>query len=90
MADPNSNIEELGLVVSGDPRLTESVLKLVNTEFFGLTGKIDCISRAVSLLGIGQLFTLVLDTFESGALEMAENQAYVECNYTNYRPSALV
>lgn len=90
MEDPTSNIEEFSLAVSSDPNLTNSVLKLVNTEFFGLTGKIDSISRAVGLLGTGQLFAMVLDAFELGTFGMAENKSYMELNCLYFRQTALI
>jgi HD-like signal output (HDOD) protein len=80
MEESNSNIEEFSQVVSFDPNLTNSVLKIVNSEFFGLTGKIDNISRAVSLLGIGQLFSMVLDAFEMSLIGMPEDHPHLAHN----------
>jgi HD-like signal output (HDOD) protein len=37
-----------------------AVLKLVNSTFFGFSGQIDSISRAVDMTGIGQLHSMVL------------------------------
>ena len=37
-----------------------AVLNLVDSAFFGFPGQIDSISRAVNMIGIGQLHSMVL------------------------------
>lgn len=53
----NADLEE---VILYDPALTAQLLKLVNSAFFGFPGKIDTISRAVSMIGHNELRNLVL------------------------------
>lgn len=77
MENPVSSIEDFTEVVCCDPNLTATVLKIVNGAFFGLPGKIDNISRAVSLLGIGQLYDIVFGDSEMGSLGMSGNLAYL-------------
>ena len=60
MEDPNSSIEDFCVVVSSDPTLASTVLNVVNSDFFGIPGHVDNISRAITLLGIGQLCDMVL------------------------------
>ena len=55
----NAELEE---VILHDPALTAQLLKLVNSAFFGFPGKIDTISRAVSMIGQRELRNLVLAT----------------------------
>ena len=60
MDDQSSSIKNFAEVVSTDPNLTTTVLKVVNSAFFGFAGQIKDIDRAVNMLGIGQLHDLVL------------------------------
>lgn len=70
MEDTNSNIEDFSAVVRCDPNLTSTVLKVVNSAFFGFPGQIDNISRAVNLLGIGQLHDMVLGVSAMASLDL--------------------
>jgi HD-like signal output (HDOD) protein len=47
-----------------------SVLKMVNSAFFGFPGQIDNINRALNLIGIGQLHDLVLSLSAVDALDL--------------------
>lgn len=60
MDDQNSTADDFSKVVGSDPNLAAVVLKVVNSALFGFPGQIDNISRAVNLLGIGQLHDMVL------------------------------
>ncbi len=60
MDTPNSSITEFSELVSCDPNLTATVLKVVNSAFFGFPGQIESINRAIVMLGIEQLHGMVL------------------------------
>ncbi|CAD6873482.1 HDOD domain-containing protein [Methylomonas fluvii] len=68
--DPNSDIEHFVEVVASDSNLSVAVLRVANSAFFGFPGKIDSLSRAVNMLGIGQLHDLVLATSAIGSLKL--------------------
>lgn len=70
MDDPNSDIDQFVAVVSSDPNLAATVLKVANSAFFGFPGKIDSINRAVNMLGLGQLHDLVLATSAIASLDL--------------------
>ncbi|MFK5926780.1 MAG: HDOD domain-containing protein [Desulfuromusa sp.] len=57
---PNSSSHQIANVISKDASLTVRLLRLVNSPFYGFSGKIDSVSRAVSLLGTNELSTLTL------------------------------
>lgn len=68
MADAaNSTAESIGEVISTDTALSARLLKIVNSAFFGMQGRIDTISRAVNLLGMRELKNL---TFAASAAEI--------------------
>lgn len=58
--DPQVSSHRLAEVISKDASLTVRLLKLVNSPFYGFSGKVDTISRAVSLLGTDELTNLAL------------------------------
>jgi len=70
MEDPAATIEDFSRVVSYDPNLSSTVLRIVNSSLFGFSGQIDTITRTVSLLGIGQVHDLVLSTSVMTSLEL--------------------
>ncbi len=59
---PHTSIEDIGKVVSEDPALTARVLRLVNSAFWGIPGKVETISRGITLIGTQQLHDLALAT----------------------------
>lgn len=60
--DKNANVDDLAKVISADPGMTARVLKLINSSFWGFSGQIDSLPRAVSLLGMRPVHDLVLAT----------------------------
>jgi len=71
--DPNSDLDDFAAVVNSDPGLAAVVLKIVNSAFFNFPGQIDNISRALNLIGIGQLHDLVLSLSALKALNFPNN-----------------
>ena len=57
--NPNSDITEIGRVISQDPDLTARLLKLVNSSFYGLDIPIDTVTRAVTVVGLRELQHMV-------------------------------
>jgi len=58
--DPDVSGAKVGRIVNEDPALTASLLKLVNSPFYGLTSTIDTVFRAIALIGFQELRQLVL------------------------------
>ncbi|MBD3179026.1 MAG: HDOD domain-containing protein [Candidatus Latescibacteria bacterium] len=58
--DPSVGAKELARIVTNDQALASKVLKLVNSSFFGLRGKIQNIHHAVTMLGFSTLRQLCL------------------------------
>jgi HD-like signal output (HDOD) protein len=58
--DPDSSSHQIAKVISKDASLTVRLLRFVNSPFYGFSGKIDSVSRAVSLLGTNELSILTL------------------------------
>lgn len=58
--DPKVPIEKIAKLVQNDPALTTKILRTVNSSYYGLTHPCPTISRAVSLLGLNTVKSLVL------------------------------
>ncbi|WP_300330364.1 HDOD domain-containing protein [Accumulibacter sp.] len=60
--DPRATTIDLARVISADPGVSARILKLINSAFWGFSGRIDSLARAVSLLGMLHVHDLVLAT----------------------------
>ena len=60
VADDSTSLEQVALVVIRDPNLTARILKLANSAFYGLPGRVDTITRAVMLLGMAEIQKIVM------------------------------
>jgi putative nucleotidyltransferase with HDIG domain len=58
--DPNVGAKALSDIIMSDQTLTARVLKLVNSSFFGLRGKIQNIHHAVTMLGFSTIRQICL------------------------------
>lgn len=58
--DPMSSAADLGRVIEKDPALTSKLLRLVNSAFYGFSGRIKTVTRAITIIGFNQLRDLVL------------------------------
>ncbi|ALO35926.1 hypothetical protein CMT41_15240 [Colwellia sp. MT41] len=77
--DEASTIDDISEVILLDPALAGTVLKLANSPFFSYPGKIDTISKAVLVLGITEVYNLVIVFFTTEAFKNIDaNQDYLE------------
>jgi len=77
--DEASTIDDISEVILLDPALTASVLKLSNSPFFNYPGKIDTISKAVLVLGITEVYNLVIAYFTTESFKNIDaNQSYLD------------
>ena len=58
--DPDCGMSDLSDIICHEPALTANVLKLANSSYFGLPGKISDAKQAVVYLGMTQVVDLVL------------------------------
>jgi putative nucleotidyltransferase with HDIG domain len=67
--DDKSSVHEMAKLVSSDHILSAKVLRLVNSPFYGFSGRISTISNALILLGVNVVRSLALS---SSIFEMME------------------
>lgn len=70
--DEASTIDDIADVILIDPALSAAILKLANSSFFNYPGKIDTISKAVLVLGITEVYNLVIAYFTTEAFRSIE------------------
>jgi HD-like signal output (HDOD) protein len=60
--DPRVTLEALGAVIERDVAMSATVLKLVNSAYFGMIRPVDSVTGAVMFLGLDTIRALVLGT----------------------------
>lgn len=64
--DPNAALRDFADVVSMDAAISARLLRLVNSPFYGLPGKVESVLRAINLIGTDELCNLVLASSVGG------------------------
>ncbi|PID43858.1 MAG: diguanylate cyclase [Proteobacteria bacterium] len=59
--DENASFDELSRVIETEPSLSVEVLRLVNSAYYGLPGKVNSIKRAVTLAGFSMVRQVALN-----------------------------
>jgi len=67
----DTNASTLDNIIEEDPALTSKILKISNSPYYGQSGKVNSIKRAILLLGFNEIKNLVIgfslsDIFNSG------------------------
>lgn len=57
---PSSSARDLERLVANDQAIAAKLLKLANSAFYGLPGKVNSLSRAITLLGFNTVRSMVL------------------------------
>ncbi len=60
--DPDSGVADVTRVLASDPAISARILRLANSAAFGISGEVDTLSKAVTVLGLRQVHDLVLAT----------------------------
>lgn len=60
VADADSSAVDLGSLISADPSLSASLLKIANSAYFGFPRQIESLTTAIVTLGYGEIRKLVL------------------------------
>ena len=79
--DPRFSMADIGSVIAKDPALSARLLRLVNSSFYGFQSRIDTITRAITIVGIDDLYNLVvatcvLDKFAKIPTELVDMTAF--------------
>lgn len=90
--DESSTIDDIADVILIDPALAATILKLANSSFFNYPGKIDTITKAVLVLGVTEVYNLVIAYFTTKAFKAlsVNNEAYLDDFWERSVDAALV
>jgi len=50
--DPRSSVGKLHKIIATDPALSAQILKIINSAFYGVSGRVGSVDRAIVLLGM--------------------------------------
>ena len=88
----SSTIDDIADVILIDPALSATLLKLANSTFFNYPGKIDTITKAVLVLGITEVYNLVIAYFTSKAFKSltCDDMDYLDAFWEKSVDTALI
>lgn len=72
MQDPNVTAGDVSRLIELDPSLTASLLRLVNSPFFGMRRQVGNVSEAVMVLGMGAVRRMVTSLAVAAPLRRAD------------------
>ncbi|MGD0387687.1 MAG: HDOD domain-containing protein [Tepidisphaeraceae bacterium] len=58
--DPRSSASQLHQIIAHDPSLSARILKVVNSAFYGMSGQVGSVERAIVLLGLNAVKNVVV------------------------------
>ncbi len=73
----NPSAATIGEVITRDPNLSLRLLKIVNSSYYNFSSKIDTISRAIAIIGISELYSMVI------AITAVKTFSYIPHNVVN-------
>ncbi|MDO7084341.1 HDOD domain-containing protein [Pseudocolwellia sp. AS88] len=87
----SSTIDDIAEIIILDPTLSVTILKLANSSFFNYPGKIETISKAVLVLGITEVYNLIIAYFITDAFKSIEGKPeYLESFWEQAVDCALI
>jgi HD-like signal output (HDOD) protein len=87
----SSTIDDIADIIILDPTLSITILKLANSSFFNYPGKIETISKAVLVLGITEVYNLIIAYFITDAFKSIDGDPeYLESFWEQAVDCALI
>ena len=74
VADARSGAKEIAAIVTVDPALTASLLRIANSPLYSMSGHIDSIERAVTIVGIRELRDMAFGVCAADAFRGIPNE----------------
>lgn len=76
--NPDSSMTDIAQLISVDPSLSARLLKIANSSFYSFPSQIDSLSRAITLIGTADLYSLALATSTPDAFGKLENYKHID------------
>ncbi|HIJ65569.1 MAG TPA: HDOD domain-containing protein [Candidatus Hydrogenedentes bacterium] len=74
--DPESSIDDVADVIAADPAIAAKTLSVANSAAYGFPNRIESLKLAVTLLGVREVYSIVLSTSVVGQFDKAKNFDY--------------
>jgi HD-like signal output (HDOD) protein len=75
IADPNSNMANIAMIITRDQAIAARVVRLVNSAFYGMKNRISSIQQAIMLLGLNTVKNLVIGVSVVKTFEDRQSEA---------------
>ncbi|MCA9039695.1 MAG: HDOD domain-containing protein [Planctomycetaceae bacterium] len=75
LEDSSTTVDEIAEVISQSPTFSSQTLKITNSSFYGLRGKVTSVSRAVIVLGAAHLRNLAMGFSAFASIENTQSKA---------------
>ena len=76
--DPESSMSDIAQLISVDPSLSARLLKIANSSFYSFPSQIDSLSRAITLIGTADLYSLALATSTPETFGSLEDNEHID------------
>lgn len=60
--DPGASVDDVASILSEDPAMTAKILKITNSAYYGLSGKVTSVKQAIVMIGMDGVKSLVIST----------------------------
>ena len=87
--DSSSEIVDFVNTISRNPELTDTILRIANEAYSEMTGVIQCISKAVTLIGIGQIPNLINSIYATNEVSSSLNILPFQSSKPENKPALL-
>ena len=74
LRDPQVSAKQIATLVSTNPLISSSILRTVNSSYFGLTTKVTSVGRAITLLGFNNVHSIVMRDAMRAALPVSKDK----------------
>jgi HD-like signal output (HDOD) protein len=76
--DPDSSMSDIAQLIAIDPSLSARLLKIANSSFYSFPSQIDSLSRAITLIGTADLYSLALATSTPDTFSALDDNEHID------------
>jgi len=86
VSSPDSGAADVAKAITQDPALAAKLLRIANSAFYGFRGEVSTVTRAVTLLGMNPIRSLVLGSASADLIKQLPNELV---SLENFWPQAI-
>ena len=88
--NPNSQASDLEKIINTDANTSATILKIANSPFYGMSGRINSVKDACVLLGVNQLKNIIYATAIDQAANKGPHKQWIQQMRTHTTACALI